>query len=321
MASTPNLLAIPLEIRYQVYSHLLIYEFVVNINHGFAIYPLRNGVVRACRQTFYEMIEYYYANNTFSLFLLPSSEMRPAMLQRLRDVQHLQVDLGDLVLSPTVKAFFLPVHTQQRCDWFLKGLRHTKQGQEGRFLKTLVAIDRCGASIVSELVKPRSNFREIGLWRELRRLDVKRWKLTERINRSIPPTAQIWKDQKRREEKRREVLANVLRPLCHDINKIIIESRAMSEERNEWGRLSVQFLQLLILASLTHRQPIIGTWFSVLVKLGHWREVDSVRFPNEAIHISHQSTTRYFEAIGQLRDLQGRRLDPAGLLPGTGLAS
>ena len=150
MASTPYLVAIPLEFRYQIYSYLLIYDFVVNINHDIAIYSLQNGLVRACRQTFYEMIEYYYANNTFSLFLLRSSEMRPAMLERLRDVQNLQVNLGDLVLSPTMRAIFLPVHTQQRCDWFLKCLRHAKQGQEGSFLKTLVATDRCGTSIESE---------------------------------------------------------------------------------------------------------------------------------------------------------------------------
>lgn len=62
----------------------------------------------------------------------------------------------------------------------------------------------------------------------------------ESIIRTIPPTAQIWKDQKWREEKRREVLVKVLRPLCHDIDKITVESRAMSEERNQWGGLSMQ---------------------------------------------------------------------------------
>ena len=65
--------------------------------------------------------------------------------------------------------------------------------------------------------------------------------LTGGTNRNIPPTAQIWKDQKCREEKRRELLANVLRPLCPVVDKITIESRAMSDERNQWGRLSVGF--------------------------------------------------------------------------------
>lgn len=64
-------------------------------------------------------------------------------------------------------------------------------------------------------------------------------------NRSIPPTAQIWQDQKWREEKRREVLATVLRPLCHVVDKITIESRAMSEERDQWGRLSAKFLTVV----------------------------------------------------------------------------
>lgn len=64
-------------------------------------------------------------------------------------------------------------------------------------------------------------------------------------DRSIPPTAQIWKDQKWREEKRRDVLANVLRPLCPLVDKITIESRAMSEERNQRGRLSATFFEFV----------------------------------------------------------------------------
>ena len=150
MASTPNLLVIPLEIRYQIYSHLLINTSVVNVRAQRGVEPLQNGVVRACRQTFSEMIEYYYANNTFLLSLVSSPESTAALLRRLSGVQHLQVEVGDLVFSPTDRAFFLQVHTQQRCDGLLETLRQAKQGQEGRWLKSLVAIDRCGTSIVSE---------------------------------------------------------------------------------------------------------------------------------------------------------------------------
>lgn len=150
MASTPNLLAIPLEIRYQIYSHLLINTSVVDIRAILAVDPLQNGLVRACRQTFSEMIEYYYANNTFLLSLAKSPKAAPGLFRRLSDVQHLQVEIGDLVYSPTDRAFFLQVHTQRRCDWFLKTLRHVKKGREGRWLKSLVAVDRCGTSIVSE---------------------------------------------------------------------------------------------------------------------------------------------------------------------------
>ncbi len=35
------------------------------------------------------------------------------------------------------------------------------------------------------------------------------------------------------------MLANILRPLCHVVDKITIESRAMSEERDRRGRLSM----------------------------------------------------------------------------------
>ncbi len=62
--------------------------------------------------------------------------------------------------------------------------------------------------------------------------------------RSIQPTAQIWKDQKRRERRRRKALASVLRPLCHAVEEITIESRAMSGERDRKGRLSVKLFEI-----------------------------------------------------------------------------
>lgn len=150
MASTPNLLAIPLEIRYQIYSYLLLNSSVVDVSNRRMADPLRNGVVCACSQTFSEMTEYYFANNTFLLSLLQSPETTPALLQRLGRVQHLQVEIGDLMLSPTREEFLLHSHTQRLYDWFLKILRQAKRGREGSLLRTLVAIDRCGTSIASE---------------------------------------------------------------------------------------------------------------------------------------------------------------------------
>ena len=41
------------------------------------------------------------------------------------------------------------------------------------------------------------------------------------------------------------MLADVLRPLSHVIDGITIESRAMSEDRDQWGRLSVQVFAIL----------------------------------------------------------------------------
>lgn len=150
MASPPNFLSLPLEIRYQIYSHFLINSSVVNVLDKLMISPLRNGVMRACRQTFSEMIVYYYANNTFLYSLVSQPRTRPALRQRLNNVQHLQVEVGDLEFSSTHRAFSLPVHTQQRCDWFLKALYRAKKRRQARRLKSLVAIDRCGTSIVSE---------------------------------------------------------------------------------------------------------------------------------------------------------------------------
>lgn len=140
----------PLELRHQIYSYLLINGFIANITTQAMIQPLRNGLVRSCSQIFHEMLDYYYAKNTFLLSLFRPQETSPKLLRHLGRVQHLQVEFGDLVFSPSDRAFFLAIHTQERCDWFLKTLRLARQHQQGHPFKTLIAIDRCGTSIVSE---------------------------------------------------------------------------------------------------------------------------------------------------------------------------
>ena len=150
MSSKPNLLTIPLELRHQIYYYLLINDAVVNIATQAMAQPLQHGLVRSCSQTFHEMLDYYYTNNKFLLSLIRPMEVKRKHLQRLSRVRHLQVEFGDLEFSHRDKAFFLHSLTLQRCDWFLKTLRKAKQGQQGFYLKSLVAIDRCGTSIVSE---------------------------------------------------------------------------------------------------------------------------------------------------------------------------
>ena len=150
MSSQPSLLTIPLELRHQIYSYLLTNNAVVNIATQAMAQPLRNGLVRSCSQTFHEMLDYYYTNNKFLISLLRPMEVKANHLRRLSRVQHLQVELGDLEFSPSDRTFFLHSVTLQRCDWFLKTLRRAKQGQQGTYLKSLVAIDRCGTSLVSE---------------------------------------------------------------------------------------------------------------------------------------------------------------------------
>lgn len=151
MASKPKLLTIPLELRRQIYYYTLIHDSVVNVASALIEKPLRDGAVRSCRQIYYEALDYYYANNTFLLSLLRPPECTTKLLRHLSRAQHLQVEIGDLIMlwSPD-RTFSLHVHTQQRCDWFLKTLRQARRGSQGDFLKTLVAIDRCGTSIVSE---------------------------------------------------------------------------------------------------------------------------------------------------------------------------
>ena len=58
------------------------------------------------------------------------------------------------------------------------------------------------------------------------------------------------------------MLANVLRPLCHIVDKLTIESRAMSEDRDQRGRLSMKASRVVnvgIADSLTAK-----TWDVVL---------------------------------------------------------
>ena len=148
MAFKANFLTIPMELRRQVYNLLFVNDSVLNIARNLVDRPL-HGLIRSCRQLYFETLDYYYANNTFLLSLLRPPEATPKLLRHLSYVQHLQLEIGDLTLSLPLRIFCLPLHTQRRYDWFLKTLRQAKRGQEGQLLKTLVAIDRCGNSIVS----------------------------------------------------------------------------------------------------------------------------------------------------------------------------
>ena len=147
MTCKPNFLTIPLELRHQIYSYLLINDTVVNIATEAMVKSLRNGIIRSCWQASHEMLEYYYANNTFLLSLFSPLQSTPRLVKYLSRVQHLQVEIGELVFLPTRK---LTKHAQHRCDCLLKMLYQANRIREGGFLKTLVAIDRCGTSIVSE---------------------------------------------------------------------------------------------------------------------------------------------------------------------------
>ena len=150
MTSKPNLLTLALELCWQVYSYLFLHDSVVNVGSSLFEKPLRNGIVRACRKTRNEAIEYYYANNTFLLALLRDLRPMSEIQNDLSCVQHLQVELGELWFSTRDRAFVLHPYTQQRWNWFVRALRKAKEGQQGKLLKTLVVVDRCGTSIVSE---------------------------------------------------------------------------------------------------------------------------------------------------------------------------
>ena len=150
MSSNSRFLTIPLELRLHIYSYLLTNDAVVNIATQAMAEPLRNGIVRSCRQISDEMLDYYYTNNTFLLSLLNPVGLKPKLLQYLSRMQHLQVEFGGLTFASMDRTFILESLTPQRCDWFLRNLRKAKRGQYGRVLKSLVAIDRCGTSLVSE---------------------------------------------------------------------------------------------------------------------------------------------------------------------------
>ncbi|CAD6570166.1 MAG: hypothetical protein ASARMPREDX12_005160 [Alectoria sarmentosa] len=198
MATTPNLLSIPLEIRRQIYSYLLPNAVDINIVRDDMDGPLRIGLFSVCRDLYHEAFDYYNSTNTFLLDLTEPAYApnrfvngTKGLLKYVRRVQSLQLVIGDsFPLSEDPCA--LSDYAREQFDWFLRTLREANENHEGLWLTNLIVLDHCETSIPSVITR--------GL-----------------IERG---------------EKRREILALLLEPFRSRIeSNLRIESRALSQVR------------------------------------------------------------------------------------------
>lgn len=195
MATTPNLLSIPLEIRRQIYSHLFPKAVNMNIVRDNMDRPLRNNLFLLCRQIHHEAFEYYYSTNTFLLDLTEPAYApnrfingTKGLLKYIGRVQFLQLVIGD-AFSQNDDPLALSEYAREQFDWFLRTLWEVHQNHEGLWLKNLIVVDQCQTSI-SKGVTPQS------------------------VERGV---------------KRREAFVRLLEPFRSRIRDIRIESRGLSK--------------------------------------------------------------------------------------------
>ena len=169
----PTFLALPLEIRCLIYSHLLIYKasdlphlIDMNIHKPDETYRTVRNMFLICQQVHREAFEYYYTNNSFILSLITPyyslkeiAAQSDMLLTRLRFVQSLQILIhtvdelpagfkgGNLDLSDIFGHDSKFPKQQEQWICFLSLLSKAKEGQSGRKLKDLTiqdwAICRC----------------------------------------------------------------------------------------------------------------------------------------------------------------------------------
>ena len=159
MTATPTLLALPLEIRQQIYSYLLINKhakFLLRSDINFSAHALS----LTCRQLYIEALDYYYRKNVFRISLrepeLAGAERFPSEIaaysmigaqcleNRLKRVQHLEVETEIFD-----KIWCDPVQKEQP-EWFCSALLAAKQGQEDNRLLRNLKLLICGPMSVGE---------------------------------------------------------------------------------------------------------------------------------------------------------------------------
>ena len=195
MATTSILLSIPLEIRRQIYSHLLPKAVNMNIVRDNMDHPLRNNLFLVCRDIHHEAFEYYYSTNTFLLDLTEPAYApnrfingTKGLLKYIGRVQFLQLVIGD-AFSRNDDPLALSEYAREQFDWFLRTLWEVNQNHEGLWLKNLIVLDQCQISVSKE-VTPQS------------------------VERGV---------------KRREAFVRLLEPFKSKIRDIRIESRGLSK--------------------------------------------------------------------------------------------
>ena len=162
----PTFLALPLEIRHNIYSYLLIHKWPVHlveiqIFEENPIHPILASLLHTCRQVCQEAFEFYFSKNTFLLTLITpyynlcEIAAESNLLERqLRLVQNLHVviktsskqrlsclgDNCDYPFPPNSK------YPKQQAQWdcFVELTLRSKEGPEARTLRELVIRDQGG---------------------------------------------------------------------------------------------------------------------------------------------------------------------------------
>lgn len=148
----PTLLALPLEIRHNIYSHLLIDNDVIRYHETLI---RTRSIFLTCRQIYHEAFDYFYAKNTFSLSLITPhySVMEIAttsdyLQRRLKHVQSLIVVIETCEeqrhSASTDGSFpFDTRYPKQQLQWtaFIHLLLDAKGKQDWRVLKDFTIED------------------------------------------------------------------------------------------------------------------------------------------------------------------------------------
>ena len=153
MSISTTLLTLPLEIRHQIYSYMLLNENIIDMIAANVTRPQEYGLFLACRQLHFEAFDYYYNTNTFQLSLCdptysPSEYLHGdrILMERLGSMRNLHVEIGPMkrkLVGNTSQDFHvLRYEREQRWRRFVKQLADVHEGQAGWLLRSLVILAR-----------------------------------------------------------------------------------------------------------------------------------------------------------------------------------
>ena len=160
MATTPNLLSLPLEIRYRIYFYLLPDAADdTNMVRDDMDGPLKIMTNLLCQQIYHEVIQYYYSTKTFILDLTdpryaPNRFVNgtKSILKYIRRVQNLRLIIGDVYAS-NPDSCPISEYAREQLDWFLRAFRQANEDREGLWMRTMTVLDCCEITISKEITK------------------------------------------------------------------------------------------------------------------------------------------------------------------------
>ncbi len=163
---------IPAEIRYRIYSYMLLNEDIKDMVAANVTRPQEAGLFLSCRKLYFEAFEYYYDANTFQLSLCDPtyslfnySQSGHTIVKRLSRVRNLHVEIGPLYATQYEffrKALLSLDYDMERHAWdqFTKLLFcvHTNihKNKAGFLLRRLVIIDRFTHALLDYPKRKRS---------------------------------------------------------------------------------------------------------------------------------------------------------------------